>query len=545
MRLHARPPRGTPSPHLVSTDPDAIGAVLEDAAHFPGGAAAGVALPRSEADVAAVLRSGRTVLPIGAQSSLTGGATPRGDIVVRTSGLNRILDTTSDRVRVGAGVVLSDLEAALAVRGLAYPPTPTFTGACAGGVVATNAAGPATFKYGTTRDWVEALTVVLADGSVLDLERGAVRAMDGRLEIVDPQGAVRRVRLPSYTMPAVRKQSAGYATAPDLDAIDVFIGAEGTLGVVTEVTLRVLSGPPARCFALIPCRSERAALALVAELRREAHRTWRTSDPNGIDVAAIEQMDQRCVALLREDGADVRFGTPLAAWVETLLLVHLDVDAGMTQEGAYGEIAAALDSDADGRLVRFCRLLDAHGVLDETQVAAPGDTARANQFFGLREAVPAAVNRRVGQAQATVDPRITKTAADMVVPYERFEEMMARYRARLDARGLDYAIWGHSSDGNVHPNVIPRSFADVEAGRDVILEWGRDVAELGGSPLAEHGVGRNATKQALLRQLYGDEGIDQMRAVKRALDPEWKLAPGVLFSVWGDRPVALTAPSTG
>ena len=90
-------------------------------------------------------------------------------------------------------------------------------------------------------------------------------------------------------------------------------------------------------------------------------------------------------------------------------------------------------------------------------------------------------------------------------------------------------MWGHVSDGNLHPNVVPRSFADVEAGRAAILEFGRAAIRLGGAPLAEHGVGRNTVKQRLLEQLYGGAGIEDMRAVKRAIDPEWKLAPGVLF----------------
>jgi D-lactate dehydrogenase (cytochrome) len=106
---------------------------------------------------------------------------------------------------------------------------------------------------------------------------------------------------------------------------------------------------------------------------------------------------------------------------------------------------------------------------------------------------------------------------------------MQVYRDGFSARGLDYAVWGHLSDGNVHPNVIPRSYEDVVAGKDAILEFGRVAARLGGCPLAEHGVGRNPVKQALLRELYGEKGIEQMRAVKRALDPEWKLAPGVIF----------------
>ena len=177
----------------------------------------------------------------------------------------------------------------------------------------------------------------------------------------------------------------------------------------------------------------------------------------------------------------------------------------------------------------MCRLLNAHGVFDDTEMALPGNTRRAEQLIAVREAVPAGVNQRVGRAQHEIDPRIAKTAADMIVPFERFGEMMAIYRDGFASRGLDFAVWGHISDGNVHPNVLPRSYADVERGKEAILYFGREVARLGGCPLAEHGVGRNPVKQALLRGLYGDAGIDEMRAVKRALDPGWKLAPGVIF----------------
>ena len=122
-------------------------------------------------------------------------------------------------------------------------------------------------------------------------------------------------------------------------------------------------------------------------------------------------------------------------------------------------------------------------------------------MLALRESAPVGVNRRVGDAKRLVDARIDKTAGDMIVPFDRFEEMMAIYREGYERRGLDYAIWGHISDGNVHPNVIPRSYADVVAGREAILEFGREAIRLGGSPLAEHGVGRSSLKHALLREL--------------------------------------------
>jgi D-lactate dehydrogenase (cytochrome) len=215
---------------------------------------------------------------------------------------------------------------------------------------------------------------------------------------------------------------------------------------------------------------------------------------------------------------------------ELALLVELELPGHTTRDDAFERIAGALDDGApDASLVRICRLLADAGVFDETEMALPGDTRRMDDLIAVREAVPAGVNQRVGLAKRDVDGRIEKTAADMIVPADRFADMMRIYREGFSARGLDYAIWGHASDGNVHPNVIPRSYDDVLQGKEAILAFGRDVARLGGSPLAEHGVGRNPVKQALLRQLYGDAGVDEMRAVKRALDPGWKLSPGVIF----------------
>ncbi|MBZ5555969.1 MAG: FAD-binding oxidoreductase [Acidobacteriia bacterium] len=528
--IRARPARGAAASPPAGSDPDVLAAFLEDAAHFPGGHAAGVVFPTTEAGVARAVREASTVLPIGAQSSLTGGATPMGEIVLSTRQLNRRIDVADDSVRVGAGVTIAELDSALADAGKCYPPAPTFTGAFVGGTVATNAAGAATFKYGTTRDWVRALTIVLANGDVLDVERGRVCASDDGAFEIALSDRVARVDVPRYVMPRVAKLSAGYFAAPGMDLIDLFIGSEGTLGVVTEVTLRVLPSRPALCLAFVPFADRHAALTFVAELRRDAQDTWRTRDPQGLDISAIEHMDARCLALLREDGVDRQHGVTIPDGTAIALLVTLELPADMTQARAFDEIGRARETGApDTRLTRFCRALDRAGVLDAVEIAVPGDRARAEQLLAIREAVPAAVNARVGRAKHGVDAQIAKTAADMIVPFERLDELLKIYDDEFRRRGLDAAVWGHISDGNLHPNVIPRSIADVESGKDAILAFGREVRRLGGSPLAEHGVGRNGVKQQLLRDLYGRDGIDQMRSVKRALDPECKLAPGVIF----------------
>ena len=281
--------------------------------------------------------------------------------------------------------------------------------------------------------------------------------------------------------------------------IDLFIGAEGTLGIIVDATLRLLPALPALALALVPVSSEDSWLPLVDRLRRVSQATWRDRDPLGIDVAAVEYLDRRCLEILREDGVDRKNEIALPADAQAALLIQLELPAGMDAARAFDEIGSALEPDApDSPLVRFCRLLDVHGVLEHTELAMPGDRRRADQLLAFREGVPAGVNRRVGDAKRAIDARIEKAAADMIVPFDRFAEMMAAYRDGYRRRGLDCAIWGHASDGNVHPNAIPRSYEDVVAGKDAVLEFGREVVRLGGSPLAEHGVGRSAIKQALL-----------------------------------------------
>jgi D-lactate dehydrogenase (cytochrome) len=240
-------------------------------------------------------------------------------------------------------------------------------------------------------------------------------------------------------------------------------------------------------------------------------------------------MDARCIELLREDGADRHCGVPIPAGAAIALLVTLELPAETTAAQAYDEIGRF--GELDTPIARFCRALNDEGVLDDVEIAMPGDDARAAQLLAVREAVPSAVNARVGRAQAGIDARIAKTAADMIVPFDRLGELMHLYDREFARRGLDAAVWGHVSDGNLHPNVIPRSFAEMESGKEAILAFGREVVRMGGSPLAEHGVGRNLIKQQLLRELYGNDGIDAMRAVKQSLDPGYKLSPGVIFRI--------------
>ena len=523
-RIATRAPKAVASPPLETE----TSSVLHDAAHYPGGTAAGVIRPRSIDEVSACLREGGRILVVGAQSSLTGGATPFGDVVLSTDRLNSIA-IDGDRVRVGAGVPLQVVQDQLAKTGRWFPPVPTYLGAFAGGVVATCAAGAATFKYGTVRDWVDGLALVLAGGDVLMVSRGeCIASSDGVFEIETAAG-VRRIRVPDIRMPDVPKRSAGYYCAPAMDLIDLFIGSEGTLGAIVEATFRTAPLPAGLCRAFVPVPSEELAIALAGELRAAAIETWRTRDPLGIDISAIEHIDARSIAVIREDGIDRKLDIALPSGSAVALLIDLELPPEAATMNLWSQLESIRESNtADSPLVRVCRLLDRRGVLEDAEIALPDDRARAAAFAELREAVPAGVNRRVAQAKQR-DDAISKTAADMIVPFDRFGDMMRECRRLFAGRDLDLAVWGHISDGNVHPNLIPHSANDVIKGREAILELGAAVIAMGGCPLAEHGVGRNPVKQQLLRQLYGTAGIDAMRAIKLSLDPNCSLASGVIF----------------
>lgn len=489
----------------LESDPDIVAGYLEDAAHYPGGRAPALARPQVVDEVSWVVRHAETVLPVGAQSSLTGGATPDGDVVLSTERLTD-MRVTHDRVIAGAGVTLRALQDALAARGHWFPPVPTYLGATVGGAIATNAAGAATFKYGPVRRWVQALTIVLANGDVLRIARGDVRARAREFVLATSDGE-QRIRVPAVHMPDVPKCSAGYFVAPGMDLVDLFIGSEGTLGVIVEAELEHRPRPAGVCWLVAALDSEAAAIALTGDLRVEPL----------LDVAAIEHIDRRSIDVLREDGADRRLGVDIAPHAQVLLLTQIELSP---HDAAHGL--------ADAPLERLSAMLDQYGVKDSAEVVLPSDRRRAGALADLREAVPAGVNRRVAAAHAA-DARIHKTAADMIVSFDRFAEMLRDCRGLADQLDLDLAVWGHISDGNVHPNVIPHRYEDVERGRELILELAGRVIAMGGSPLAEHGVGRNAVKQRLLEMLYGRRGVDEMRRVKLGFDPAWKLAPGVLF----------------
>lgn len=232
------------------TQLDDIQNYLTDASNMTGGHAEKLFLPETTEEVAAILREANAtstqVSVSGSRTGTVGGAVPFGGIIISLERLNKIklIDKDDKIAVVEAGVILVDLQNRVESDGLYYPPDPTEWSCQIGGTVATNASGARSFKYGATRDFVTALKVVFANGEIFDIRRGEY--VDNGSGVIDLNDI--KIKVPTYERPNVRKNVSGYFNRSPLDLIDLLIGSEGTLGVITEMELRLLKKPTSFFF---------------------------------------------------------------------------------------------------------------------------------------------------------------------------------------------------------------------------------------------------------------------------------------------------------
>ena len=345
------------------------------------------------------------VLPIGAQSSLTGGATPMGEVAAhdepRSTASSRSAPTPC---AWRPGVTLADLDDALASAGRYYPPAPTFMGAFVGGTIATNAAGAATFKYGTTRDWVQAHHGRPADA--------ATSSTSSAVHVARTPTATSRssrlggdVRVP---IPRTRCRTSPKLVGRLLRRARH--GSHRSLHRLGRHARRRHRGDAARAAG--PAGDVPRVRAVCDRARRAARSSGSCAVSRatrgarkiriGIDVSAIEHMDARCLELLREDGVDRAQRRDHPAGLGDRAARDARAAAGDDRaEQAFDEIGGARDADGARRPARAGSAVCSTpaGVLDDVEIAVPGDRARANQLLALREAVPAAVNQRIGRAK--------------------------------------------------------------------------------------------------------------------------------------------------
>ncbi|HUE83245.1 MAG TPA: FAD-binding oxidoreductase [Pyrinomonadaceae bacterium] len=492
---------------LIKSESDEIQSYLSDASNMSGFAER-VAFPESAQEVSEILAEAtRTSTPVtvsGAGTGIVGGRVPQGGIVLATDRMDKlrkiVRDPEGGYAIAQTGIVLADFERLVAAEGLLYPPDPTERSCFLGATVATNASGARTFKYGPTRDYVRGLQVALPTGDLLNIQRNEILAdKNGHFSLPVTEGRTIQARLPTYRMPQTRKHASGYYVSTELDLIDLFIGSEGTLGVITEVEVTLLPRPEGLISGIVFFRSEEDLLAFVQEARERSLETRVQQKEGAIDARALEYFDNESLRFLHKKYSEIPAAATGAVFFE--------------QETS--------DTTEDVLMDHWLSLLESHGALTEESwfAANENDQERLREF---RHALPALVNEwlaRQGQR---------KVSTDMAVPDEAFPGMLRFYEETLRASDLQYVIFGHIGDNHVHVNMLPRDDTEAAKARELYLTFIDRAVAVGGTVSAEHGIGK--LKRQYLEILYGKGHLREMAELKRAFDPAAILGRGNMFS---------------
>lgn len=480
---------------IFRADPNTRAAYAEGAGIFRI-VPAGVAVPSTTAALRAIVRwaGAETValIPRGAGSGMAGGNVGEGVILDLTvlDGCPLTVDPAARRARTGTGVTLRALQADAARFGLRLPPDPSSTRfATLGGMVSTNAAGPASVASGSVRRWVESLELITADGELVRLCRGVPpepsRAVERFRREAEPR--LRRAEATIRSrMAATRKNSSGYALDAWLasgDLLDLVIGSEGTLGVVTEIEWRLEPIPPHR-------GGVRAGVPDLEELGKAVPRLLELAP------SALEFLDATFLRFIQAAGV------PTSPDWDGLVMIEVE---GERRDHLEARIAAATD------------LLAALG--GEVQHAT--EPRALAELWNIRHAASPLL------AAMGDDRRSLQVIEDACVPVARLAEYVRAVRTAGARHGIELVIFGHLGDGNVHVNLQPdlASPGWEERVAAIFDEVSEVVLRLGGTLSGEHGDGRLRTP--LLERAYGTELVELFRVVKRAFDPQGLFNPGI------------------
>jgi FAD/FMN-containing dehydrogenase len=429
------------------------------------GKALAVVRPANTTEVAAVVklcaRHGAGLVPQGGNTGLVGGSVPDGSgsqVLLSLQRMNKVrsIDDANLTMTVDAGCILQAAQQAAAARGLLFPLSLAAEGSCTvGGNLATNAGGTQVLRYGNARELCLGLEVVTAEGEVWDGLAG------------------------------LRKDNTGY------DLRDLFIGSEGTLGIITAATLKLHPQPAARTTALASLESLQDAVGLLQMAQARL----------GAGLTGFEVMNRFSLSLVRKHFPQLRQPLPEAEW--TVLLEQSDTESETHARALFeGLLEAAMEA----------------GLITDAAVAESIEQSRA--MWHLRESIPL--------AQPEEGPNIKH---DISLPVSSIPEFVARTDAALQAAhpGTRSVNFGHLGDGNLHYNL--QAPVDVDGAEFLRLHEPSvntivydAVSSYGGSISAEHGVG--ALKREELAQRKSPVALQMMRAIKRALDPQGLMNPG-------------------
>jgi D-lactate dehydrogenase (cytochrome) len=497
--------------------------------------------PTTEAELSAIFREmakrGIKVTLSAARTGIVGGAVPFGGAIVSLERFDNIIGLRYDRsarewlVRLECGVTVRDLNTWAMKKNFPglyengspetkrflqeyredhatyfYPPDPTEMGAALGGTVSTNASGARTYRYGPTRNWVRWMRVMLVSGEVLEIPRGKYFATPaGEFTVIDNNASETTIKVPTYSMPRT-KNAAGIFSAPNMDLIDLFIGSEGIFGAVTqvEVALRRWANPISIVLFL---PSDDKAIEFVQLLRKE----------KGLHPEFIEFYSSSALDFLRMRQKE----DPRAVGMPAI----------PDYAGAAIFFDIGFDPEAEGYDYSQLENLAARCGSTLARSWAGYEQRDLERFKEFRHLLPETTNTIIAERKKRI-PELHKLGTDFAVPDEALEEIWAFYKSKLEGAGLEWVAYGHIGNNHIHINIMPRTVEEMQFGLSIYREFAEKVVSLNGTISAEHGVGK--IKKEFLSIMFSDKDLEEMKAVKRALDPGLMINPGTLLDIAAD-----------
>ncbi|WP_250229809.1 FAD-binding oxidoreductase [Anaeropeptidivorans aminofermentans] len=453
-----------------------------------------------------------------ARTGISGGACPNSEHIINLSKMNKVINYenkgSKTTVTVEPGLALTELRKYIdenintkLENKVFFPTDPTEATAGIGGIVACNASGAKSYLYGSVRQYVESLKIILSDGRKIHIKRGEVFANGRQFKIKAEDGSFIEGFLPGYHMPEV-KNAAGYYAADNMDMIELFIGSDGTLGIIYEIELGLIGQPEYTWGITAFFDSEKDSLKFVNELKLSS----------GVNPAAIEFFNERAIDILRKQRqinpafAKIR---PIEDSYNTAIYIEL-------HGNSYDEMVQ--------RVLNCGDILEKSGGKKEQSWFASNANDLDNLLF-FRHGIPECVNMFIDERKKK-DSQITKLGTDIAVPDGVFGHFVDSYNNDLKNADLEYAIWGHIGNNHLHVNILPNNGEEYKKGKTLHEKWAKAAGENGGTVSAEHGVGK--TKAPYLKYMYGEESYNEMRLLKAAFDLGYMFNQGNMFNR-GDR----------
>lgn len=477
-----------------------------------------VVYPRNENDVRKTARftwqlaeRGR-VIPITARGSGTdqsGAALGSGIMLVFPAHMNRILelDNKSGGVIVEPGINYGKLQQALHTHNRFLPPYPaSIEYSTIGGAVANNASGERSFKYGATRGFVRELRVVLANGEVIETHRLSKRELNKKLGLASYEGEIYRnidsliednKELIAGMAPKVSKNSAGYALNEikkkdgSFDLSALFVGSQGTLGIVTEVQFDTEPYNPHSTLVLALCDDLQVAEQAIVEINKM-----------GELPSAIEAVDGKLLDIVQKSNSNLLKDVLTPPFPKLVLLIEFDNTSDRVQKKLAKKVS---------------KILQKYQITSKIEE----DSARQEELWKVRHS--AASMAGLDESGAKALPFME----DGIVPIEKFQEFVQAVYTLFETNGLQAALWGHAGNANLHiqPFLNLAKVGDRQKVFRLMDDYYDLVLQMGGSISAEHGDGR--TRAPYLEKMYGPEVYELFKKVKQIFDPYGTLNPGV------------------